>query len=83
MSGGLLAGPADRRSAEFLSLRLEQSVRGHDRQAPLGRHADQLSDAAGRPCRAVSRLARSEGVARSLARLIRDADAEQARRWRR
>ena len=47
----LLARPADRRSAELLSLCLEQPVRGHDRQAPRRRHADQLSHAAGGPCR--------------------------------
>ena len=32
--GRLLARSADRRPAELLPLRLEQSVRGHDRQAP-------------------------------------------------
>ena len=47
--GRVLAGPADRRPAEFLSLCLEQSVRGHARQAPRRGRADQLSDAAGRP----------------------------------
>ncbi len=43
----LLARPADRRPAEFLPLCLEQPVRGHDRQAPRRRVADQLPDAAG------------------------------------
>ena len=33
----LLARPADRRSAELLSLRRQQPVRGHDRQAPRRR----------------------------------------------
>ena len=50
----VLAGPADRRPAEPLSLCGEQSVRRRDRQAPLGGDADQLSDAAGRACRALS-----------------------------
>ena len=49
----MLAGPHDRRSAEPLSLCLEQSVRRHHRQAALGGDADQLSDAAGRACRAL------------------------------
>ena len=64
----LLAGPADRRSAELLSLRRQQPVRRHDRQAPLGRDAGQLSDAAGRPCRALPRADRSQGLDRALAR---------------
>ena len=68
MSRRLLAGPDDRRSAEHLSLCLQQSVRRHDRQAPLRRDLDQLSDAAGRACRALSRPGRSEGFDRTLAR---------------
>jgi magnesium chelatase subunit H len=46
MSGKMLAGPADRRCAEHLPLRLQQSVRRHHRQAPRRGDADQLSDAA-------------------------------------
>ena len=46
--GGLLARPADRRPAELLSLRFQQSVRRHAGQAACRCHADQLSDAAGR-----------------------------------
>ena len=60
--GRLLARPADRRPAEPLSLRREQSVRRHDRQAPRGRDADQLPDAAGRAGRAVPRPGRSQGA---------------------
>ena len=66
--GRLLAGPADRRPAELLPLRRQQPVRGHDRQAARGGDADQLSDAAGRPCRPLSRPARPEGLDRALAR---------------
>ena len=64
----LLAGSHDRRSAESLSLRLEQPVRRHDRKAALGGDADQLSDAAGRACRALQGPGRTEGVDRTLAR---------------
>ena len=46
----------------------EQPERGHDRQAPGQRGADQLHDAAGGPCRAVSRPAGPESVAGPLAR---------------
>ena len=41
---------------------------GTHRQAPRRRDADQLPDAAGRPCRPLSRAARPEGVDRPLAR---------------
>ena len=41
MSGALLARSPDRRPAELLSLRVQQSVGRHDRQAPLGRDAGQ------------------------------------------
>ena len=36
LSGCMLAGPPDRRSAEFLSLCLEQSLRRHDRETAFG-----------------------------------------------
>ena len=55
LSRRLLARPADRRPAERLSLRRQQSVRGHDRQAPRRRDADQLPDAAGGAGRALPR----------------------------
>ena len=60
---GVLAGPADRRSAKLLPLRLEQPIRGDDRQATFRCGIDQLPDAADRQCRAVSRVARPEGIA--------------------
>ena len=41
---------------------------GTHRQAALGGDADQLPDAAGRPCRPLSRPARPEGLDRALAR---------------
>ena len=63
MSGRVLARPADRRPAKLLSLCLEQSIRGNDRQAAFRRCTDQLPDAASRPCRAISWFARPEGVA--------------------
>ena len=52
----------------FYLYAVEQSVRRHDRQAPRRRDADQLSDAAGRACRALSRPGRPEGLDRALAR---------------
>ena len=64
-------------SAELLSLRRQQSVRGHDRQAALGGDAGQLSDAAGRAGRALSRADRSQGLARSLARPAHREPAER------
>ena len=41
----MLAGPADRRFAEFLSLRIQQSIRGRACQAARRGDADQLFDA--------------------------------------
>ena len=64
----LLAGSADRRPAQSLSLCLQQSFRGHHRQAPLGGDADQLPDPAGRACRALQGSARTQGLDRALAR---------------
>ena len=43
----LLAGAPDRRSAQHLSLRRQQPLRRRPGQAAVGRHPDQLSDAAG------------------------------------
>ncbi len=79
----LLARSPDRQSAQLLSLRLQQSVRGHDRQASRGCVADQLFDPAGGTCRAVSRIAGSESVARSLACPCRMQTRHSATRWRR
>ena len=50
---------------EHLPLCRQQPVRGHDRQAPRGRDAGQLPDAAGGPGRPLSRAARPEGHASS------------------
>ena len=65
----MLAGPHDRRSAKSLSVCLEQSVRRHDCKTPLGGDVDQLSDPAGRPCRALQGPGRAESIDRALARL--------------
>ena len=50
-------------AAELQPVRVQQPVRGHDRQAPGQRGAAQLSDAAGGACRAVSRPAGPEILA--------------------
>ena len=75
----MLAGPADRRPAQHLSLRLEQPLRGRDRQAAGRCDADQLSDAAGRVGRALSRADRAQGLARPLARVVAGRDARTGR----
>ena len=64
----VLAGPADRGSAELQFLRLQQPVRGPARQAPGRGGLDQLFDAAGDAGGAVSGLAGCEDVAGPLAR---------------
>ena len=67
MSGGLLAGSPDRRRAQSLSIRVQQSFRRRHGQTPRRRHAHQLSDATGRQCRPVSGPCRIEGIARQPA----------------
>jgi magnesium chelatase subunit H len=65
--GPVLARPADRRSAQRLSLCGEQPLRRHHRQAPLGRDPGELHDAAGGKRGTLSRSGRAEGLARPLA----------------
>jgi magnesium chelatase subunit H len=76
---GLLAGPADRRPAEHLSVRLQQPFGRDNRQAARGRHPGQLPDPAGRCGRAVQGPRRPQGVDRALARPA-PAGARRARR---
>ena len=64
----LLAGAADRRAAEHLSLRRQQPVRRRARQAPLGGDAGQLSHPEPRAGRTLPRAAGPQGVARALSR---------------
>ena len=63
----LLARPPHRRPAQRQSLRLQQSLRGHDRQAPRRRDPDLLSHAPRRPRRPLPRPARPEILHRPLA----------------
>ena len=65
---GRLAGPADRRHAERLSLRREQPLGGDAREAPLGRGDGQPPDAAAERRGALQGTARAQGIAHPLAR---------------
>ena len=55
-------------AAERLPLRRQQPLRGHARQAPLGRDPGELPDPEPRPGRALSRPHRPQGLDRALAR---------------
>jgi hypothetical protein len=63
-----LARSPDRRPAQLLSLRRQQSVGGRDREAPRCRHPGELSHAAGSPRGTVSRTRGPQDLARPVAR---------------
>ena len=66
--GQLLARSHDRRSAQYLSVRIEQPVRGCDRETSLGRDPGQLHDAADCLRRSIRWAGGFEGFYRTLAR---------------